>query len=785
MTVRRILFIGNAIACAKYLPWAKGKLKTLSRTNASRHSWTHEYKVGSDTISLEQNGQVQWIRINAGLVGYEFVTVLDPLYPPVSDTDWNGHTAFWTIAKLAKIDDPDQEIIDPEAPADRIPALIPVNRKGTKLKPENRVRQIDLKDKWLRTGRYDPYFGTPEEDPDGLTYFLFPTHDWFQVAVPENDAQALEAAGGAPRAWMMFWTTWRARHYDLALWTDRQGIAIQVGGEAFTITPGGNSRKSGLSLAISDPPALFPDNFPRCGGMAKQGGVLLAASWNAHDFLFEARNENYTEYITGSTFFFITKPSWIGAGEIDVDSHWYWRGDGQRAVSLQYASTRRPADSGEWTLANYDPDIDAGFVEIEVITTDPVGEIAPDLPNIAILSNQHNLWQQGIMPVAIDYRILDGRKKLAYYLISYIGPQRIHDSSVEDTYYTIEYARDLLIYLVCTEIEDSVLDGQFPGTEQWRLPVWHGGGWRGVNADDPEPPADPLLHMNPIDGNYWSGDVGYPILSKHMTTDGVPVHPYRDLRAVVVAMDARAEAVAISYQVDMHEPHTIDPGGINRAEVSAPWNGKVWRIWGEERQNTWTHPDTATGTDEPGPGYIPTYSTWIDDDPSIWEEAEPPEPDPTLPPGDFFNYLDPLPAGYALFQEGHTYDFKGVRSGIYNIMSTIMQQMVFIGLGAGEFSPYRSYSGFRIAPTKSFSLTVNTLPNYRWVNHVYTGSSPDNGLQDLWWTYDHIEKNLGPDQEPLLYKHRDLYNESRGTDFGFLCRMGNLNVNAVNGLWVE
>jgi hypothetical protein len=565
VTVRRILFRGNKTACAKYLPFAKHKLKTLSKTHERRHSWTWERVFGDVIISLEENGPIQWIRIKAGLVGYEFVTITDPLID-IGQT----YTSSFTIAVTGTIQD--EDALDPPT-APRIGALIAKNRNGTRLKPSNNDREIDNRDRWIRAGRYDPLDADVEEE--GLSSFLYPTHDWFQVEHPLDDQAALLLADGTPRLRIMHWDTWRQRHVDASLWTDSLGPILAYPGEVFNTTPGGRTRLTGLSSWPAVP--SDPNQWPRNGGAAIQDGIFMCASWNGHDFLFEARNENYVEYITGSVNFQVTKPTWISAGEQDVLTHWYWRGDGKRCVSLQYAKTERPDDPDLQTPANYDPDIDAGFVELQMIVDQPLGDEAPGLPNITIENQQNNLWNQGIHPLAIDYRMLDSRKKLAYYLKTYIGPTRVSGSTTTpypDTF----YKRDLLIYLVCAEIDDA-----FPGEEQWRIPVWHSVGWAGFAAVDPEPPDNVLLQRVLLDGVYWTTDIGFPGLTQDMTdASDLPIHPYSQLRAVVQGMDCRAEALAVEWRVNMYEPHTIDTTPVD----TVPWFGKQWRIWGDIRQDT-------------------------------------------------------------------------------------------------------------------------------------------------------------------------------------------------------
>lgn len=805
MTTRRIQFRGNVTVCAKYLPFAKDRLTLLSKLY-KRRFWTREYVIQGTRVTIERNGPIQFIRIIA-LSGYEFSTNLSvtlvPGLPPPEEFD----NADFSIMVPGKVDDPENDETPDDLP--KIDGLIVRNRNGVKLTPENADNSvvapndsIDNRDRWLYGGRYG-VVGTEEPDePFFLGYFQWSTTQWFEMPVPADDefgdAEAALLVDGTTRKRMMMWWAWRPRHVNLASWAEALNPVIPGPGIGISIGAGGTSRLTYLSVANSSREFRIgqdgEQNYthaPLAGPSARQGQFMVAASWRGDDFAFEVRNEQYQGFdYAFSTFFSFTKPAWAFG---EVMTPWYWRGDGKRCVSLQYGRTEADGPTDEI--------IDCGFVEADVVAFDAPddnGKPIIDTDLSGFHKTQHNLMAMGIFPVGIDYVLHDQRKKRAYYLKHYLGPVRSSAIPITDE---PRYYRDILIYLVCTILEDDdTYSGLFPGTEQWKIPIWH---------------DSFLVGSSPAS---LSGESRTSVGSEMFDAAQLAIHPYRNIRGVITAMDCRAEAIAVKYRCMMTYPHSIDGNDL----ASAPHFGKYWGIWGKDgdpdthdvRQNTWISPNIATGYSIPNndhtSGFNPGYE-WFNADPSVWEDADPPEADPTLPPGDFFNYLNLPPAGYALYTTSHpAYNTDGATATLRDIHGIIVGIFPYLGGGPGNFSPFRSYNHFSISPTRSFSLSVSVRSNHDYVDALRRYESNPYGVPNPWNLFDYIEKNLGrgdfdangepvPEGEEgtgvfevLTETHVGLYNSSRGLDLEWLVVPEEspegddlFNAAALMAVWVE
>jgi hypothetical protein len=805
--VKHIQFFGESSLCSQWLPFAKKKMDSLTRLYGARVYWTWERVIGPVRISLERDGAIEFIRIYAGIRGYEYIAVINKFVVDEENPEPTVDPAVsrFSIAMLAPPPDPNEPVPTPpdEWWLDQ-GTMIARNRRGTLLKPENDSKKLDRRDKWLSAGRYG--FIDPEDDEDtDLGTNLYSASDWFELPVVDTDeayalADLISGQFDKDRGRILKWYTHRSRNFDLAYWFPLKYPILLAPGLVFSIATSGKSRLTGLTVANSDDDGS--GHFPLAGSCAWQGNVLMGASWRGDDFMFEVRSENYRQYYTGSFFFSLTRPGWMNSGiqtpwvssaaggHLDVYTPWYWRGDGKRCVSLQYNKYLQPSSSQESDL------LDSGFVEAEIIVNQLVhpGDLTqepPEIPTVAsayFVHQQHNLAEIGINPCAIDYYMLDQRKKRAYYFAPYMGPIRTRglepsgfpDPQPEER---TSFARDLLVYLVCVEIDDL-----FPGTEIWRIPVWHGQAWRGYDLidDDTDPPLPPYL-----DAIYWGSGFGYPSITHNMDdVDGVPVWDWLDIRGVITAMDARAEAVAIHYQVRMPEPHNVNGNDVEESR----WFGKYYRIWRDEepivpppeppivappllksvRQNEWIRPDLTLS-----PILTDGDYTYLDSVDGLSGE-------PVLP-GDFMEVLSEIPDGYVPFLKGSTYDLDGTQTGLQQLYSTILQQVVYI---SGGGSPYRVYNGFRVSPTKSFALIANNRSLFQHVNTVYNSEltnalEPWRGVPMEWWVMDHIEQYKGRLSEPATSTHYGLYNATRGKEYPPGEIEDSFATASVNGIWVE
>ena len=84
--IRRIHFDGDSTACAKWLPFAKRKLESLSRIYENRKHWKWERVFPGVYIRIEQNASVQNIRIEAGIDVYEFAAAFG--YERLGNARW-------------------------------------------------------------------------------------------------------------------------------------------------------------------------------------------------------------------------------------------------------------------------------------------------------------------------------------------------------------------------------------------------------------------------------------------------------------------------------------------------------------------------------------------------------------------------------------------------------------------------------------------------------------------------------------------------------------------------
>lgn len=165
----RIHFLGNAAACARWLPFAKSKLAELTKRYASRRHWTRELPVPGALVSLERAAGVSYIRIRAGGFGYEFATAFGTRFS--AEGNYRGQLSELKLGLVVKRQD--------EAGEDRLEQR---TRSGAEVQPGADGLE-NQKDAFLFGRQWNARLQA-EEVP-----YTVPAMDWFQVPLPDPGEQ--------------------------------------------------------------------------------------------------------------------------------------------------------------------------------------------------------------------------------------------------------------------------------------------------------------------------------------------------------------------------------------------------------------------------------------------------------------------------------------------------------------------------------------------------------------------------------------------------------------------
>lgn len=395
--IRRIHFDGDSTACAKWLPFAKRKLESLSRIYENRKHWKWERVFPGVYIRIEQNASVQNIRIEAGIDVYEFAAAFG--YERLGNARW-----VMDDLKFGKVKAYDLK---------KTPRLEAKASKGG-------ADSDWSEDAYLFAGQW----GSDEIVPDGLGYPAFeswaPRIDWFRVPLPNSEDTAEKRAQNGYGGCSLAISTYsrRKRHFDLNDYyygfTDEAPVVYN--GRAVVHRGGG--RKFVLPVTMPHSRAQY-FNIPispvdvRIGTVAKNGPFYICASHIGYEYKFTIYDKqlDLQYHLTIDQI----RPAWV------VDSlasgKWYWRGDGKRCLSVQYGFT--PSGSSA-----YRPNkVDSGFHEIEFTLSRAEDD---QLEVLLTPTLEKRYYAERLF--GIDYDLFDGSKRRALILEPWISDEFINTS---------------------------------------------------------------------------------------------------------------------------------------------------------------------------------------------------------------------------------------------------------------------------------------------------------------------------------------------------------------------
>jgi len=357
----KIHFIGNATACAKWLPFAQKKMQYLMTVYQGAY-FHKKFKVPGATIWLDNDGYIRRILIQAGIDGYEFATgfrtgpdILFTFAYHVFD-DY-----LFTRSKLTGEE------------------VSPFKSTGGKINPDTETYQ-NARDYQVFGGTYD----------DETNAELSKRSDWFYV--PQSlDMDELKENGYRQCPHMVTFNTLEVRYQNYFASPLFQGFGrINYYGPAFLQKRGRKPKRLSSGETGGDPV------FFGASAVTKDGFAIFA-SIGGYDFKFEVLHINSGTRIN----FQADKPSWVSGDQIAT---WYFSPDATKAVSIQ----SRYTELGE--------EIRQGICELkftpsyenEVLTCEVEAgiEIYPD---------------EGILPLAVDYDLYDASVIRALLVKNYLS----------------------------------------------------------------------------------------------------------------------------------------------------------------------------------------------------------------------------------------------------------------------------------------------------------------------------------------------------------------------------
>jgi hypothetical protein len=404
---------------------------------------------------------------------------------------------------------------------------------------------------------------------------------------------------------------------------------------------------------------------------------------------------------------FSIRPAWLWGTS---RTRWYWRGDGQRCISLQYDAYSTEPDK----LLLQNVVVDVTIHEIEFIM-EGIDEDTGYL--IGTVNNKFATRNHGVYPVAVDYDLFDPGIRRVLVFEHWIGPQYERLAEFDETG-GLERSRALLIYACfCTVSDSGVISAPYR-----RIPVYH----------------KPWLVL--IDPSHWGpGELTDPItdefgfvLDERCTPQGMSEFyaefGYHGFCSRIAALDMRAQAIALYSQV---QTETYPPTPLPSAEYEYKHN-KRWLIWNEAsyRENEWVTDD--------GLPHVPS-------------------PDPLAA-------IATPPAGYVRYVDGHPLYTDGIIAADINAAH---EEILRTQHPTGKTEVM--YDGFRISPEKHFALYVHEGSDFyvhkdffNWqVQAIPEAVKP-------FLHFDHVEW-FRPGEEgepdPVTSTHQELFNAARETEY--------------------
>lgn len=722
-----LIFEGGVAACARLIPYAKRKLRLLSdRLYADRRFWAWRRKgLDGSEIRLERLGPVEYIYIRAG-GGYEFVAVVFGV---------TGRDAMFTLTVL-------------ENP-DGVPALVGRRFDGAPIDPLNDGYGAQ-DSRFLFAGGWKELLSVSNK--------MIPMLEWFRLPLGSPAEVAdWRANGFRKQAATITFPGLGKRYVDCAItevtWYDglsthnviREVLMKYVSPPI--LHAGGSSRYLDATALNANYGTSVELGLGMHGAAAAlhDDGYLVIASWEGFDYVFAATKDGEGQIAAG------TVPSYVTGHQF---TRWQFRGDGRYAISIQHGwdGPTEMNTTGPYPTPTYH----THSVEEVELSFDAEGTLT-----VASTIATGDRSIDGIYPIAADYDLFDQSQRKVGYFEVYAGPA-LHRGDVlwlrfdPDDGVTVigsqlvsYYTRSMLVYFVMADMDaDGDIGSAIFRTPLVHCPQW----WYDVNMPDNS-------------DNTWVAQADIPTVQSAMDAE----YGYFALGGAVAALDLRAEAWAVQQVV-----YADIPCGIAFR--------KDWGIWGDRRESTWAYCPVGASDGDP----FTEASTFAGDPIAALEAA--------------------VPSGFAQVNSGMSYwtDLLDAEGGIGTQLFMFYAQGAFVSsfklrdlfdgqIGATGTPPVsmksRRYDGFRIHPSKSFSLLVQGAalllfqapqmvvrnsyddepPEKRWyIDWEYgAGADPEARLSSVFFRIDHIEQVRWDGSAPVatVTTHLDVFNDAHATTY--------------------
>jgi hypothetical protein len=429
--ILRIHFDGSNAACAKWLPFAKKKLASLSRRYKNRKTWTWERTIQGARISLEQNnGKVQYIRIKSGVTRYEFTS------------------AFSLDNQLRDI---------------KFGLVRPA-------RDEEGVRELQLRD------HNGAPIGEPDEDEfiDQQDVYLFGT-DW-PIRLDEGDNNTYPMIDWFGGSYAITTPSDGDRHKN------QTGIYALINGGVGTSFYGSYANTHLQYRTVTGRPVLHRKDHAS-QRLMNIGTTVYTAAIQAGRFIAgcDGSGEQYQFffYDLETEYYYPIDLTALRPDEINRVSRtrWHWNRTGNKCLSIQYDPySTAPEALNQVVVDRWLHEIN---IDVEGVDEDEnIEYVAED----SFVTHDHYPYH----PVAADYDINDGQTRRILVLEPWVGPLFERLEPWADYYGTDDHCRSLLIYAHFCTIDDN---GQISSPER-TFPVYHKPWLSLLLADEPSEEDD-------------------------------------------------------------------------------------------------------------------------------------------------------------------------------------------------------------------------------------------------------------------------------------------------------
>lgn len=523
--MKRIHFKGDSSSCSKWLPFAKKKMDSLKKLYGRRKNWTWERSFQGARISLERNGNIEYIRIYAGCLDvYEFAAAMSQTDNEFGDTPKNQwgmqDLKFGTVRKRTD-------------PNDRTVKFLEMGEPN--LRPPEDALGIEKEyDSYIYGGEWGGTDIIPVESgetPSPAFDRWSPRIDWFQVPVPTTPevAEKRKLLGYKACTTVISTASFTKRHFDRNHfhYFYNGGTYTPIhNGRAVEHKPGGKSYIIPVTMINARPrfnDVVIEPVDVKIGTAAKSGSFYICSSHMGQDFQFVIydKQTEFTYYVDLSSL----RPSIVDGNA--PSGKWYFRGDALRCVSMIYAN-----DTDRTGLYSQYPAFYNGFQELEITLVRAENDF---LQLDAVTTAGSFIYPMQLL--SVDYDIHDGRRR-GFILDPWIG---------EELFENDEWIYGVIIYGKFVILGDN---GEILEVEK----------------------TIPLLHAS------WDSDRIQPGGGETFANAFKARHGYFTVRSRISALDLRASAIA------MHTAVQIDESFTGNEHI-----GKRWGIWNEPefRQKEW------------------------------------------------------------------------------------------------------------------------------------------------------------------------------------------------------